>query len=101
MTWLKSIEAVLKLAGDRARMIAHGSKPWRSATFAGTKELVTLSFEGAEAKLIGEAFLAEVTEHEFTIPGHLVMGVEMIWTHRSADRLDTQIEMTLLEKAPA
>lgn len=65
-------EALLTLAGERADLLTHEEKAWNSITFSGTRHEVMLDFNGAEAVLAGEEFIAELPEHEFRIPGQLV-----------------------------
>lgn len=102
MSWLAVVNSVLGLTRDRGKLLAHATKPWRSATFAGTREQITLSFEGEEAIVIGEAFLHTLTEHEFEIPGHVVADVTTCWVHRAwqQSRIDMQIELLLIDDAP-
>ncbi len=65
-------EAVSTLARGRGAFLSHEEKSWSSITFSGTRHEVTIAFEGAEAGKAGENFIAELPEHEFTIPGQLV-----------------------------
>lgn len=65
-------EALLMLASGRAKLLTHEEKAWASITFSGTRHEVMLDFDGAEAVLAGEDFIADLPDHEFTIPGHLV-----------------------------
>ena len=65
-------EALLLLAEGRADLLTHEEKAWNSITFAGTRHEVMLDFNGEEAVAAGEDFIANLPEHEFTIPGQLV-----------------------------
>jgi len=65
-------EAVLMLAEGRADMLTHEETTWTSITFAGTRHELMLDFNGAEEVAVGEEFIANLPEHEFTIPGQLV-----------------------------
>lgn len=65
-------EAVLMLAEGRADLLTHEEKPWTSITFSGTRHEITLVFNGRKAVEVGEEFIANLPEHEFTIPGQLV-----------------------------
>lgn len=64
--------AVLALAGGHAQLLAHSEKPWASITFSGSRHELTLDFDGEEAIADGEAFIAALPDHEFTLPGKLV-----------------------------
>ncbi len=70
--WARLLDAVLRLGGGQARLLRHAERPWASATFAGTRHTVALTFAGAGAQAAGEAFIAALPEHEFAIPGQLV-----------------------------
>lgn len=70
--WAHLLDAVLRLGGAQARLLRHGERPWASATFSGTRHTVALSFAGAGAQAAGDAFIAALPEHEFSIPGQLV-----------------------------
>ncbi len=65
-------EAVLMLAEGRADLLTHEETAWTSVTFAGTRHEIMLDFQGAEDVAVGEEFIANLPEHEFTIPGQLV-----------------------------
>ncbi|QFT78362.1 hypothetical protein [Erythrobacter sp. THAF29] len=65
-------EALLILADGRASLLTHEEKAWASITFSGTRHEVMLDFDGREACEAGEKFIANLSEHEFRIPGQLV-----------------------------
>lgn len=65
-------EAVLMLAEGRADLLTHEETAWNSITFSGTRHEIMLDFDGEEAVVVGEEFIANLPEHEFTIPGQLV-----------------------------
>ena len=65
-------EALLMLAEGQADLLTHEETTWTSITFSGTRHEVMLDFNGAQAVEAGEDFIAELPEHEFTIPGQLV-----------------------------
>lgn len=100
--WLALLSAVMRLAGAEANLLRHAERPWASVTFSGTRHTIALSFSGAAAIADGEAFIAVLPEHEFTIPGQLVADA----TVTSADHellpepcLTVEIELLLLEDA--
>ncbi len=76
--WLALVAAVMRLAGDRAELIRHGETPWASITFSGSRHQIALAFRGADAVAAGEAFIAELPEHEFEIPGQLVADATVV-----------------------
>ena len=83
--WARAIEALLALGQGHAELLRHAERPWASATFTGSRHTAALSFSGAEALAAGERFVAELPDHEFTIPGQLV-----------ADAAVTEVSMTML-----
>ncbi len=62
----------MALADHCGQLLTHSKKAWASITFAGTRHRVSLLFAGAEAVAAGEAFIAALPDHEFSIPGQLV-----------------------------
>src|SRR3546814_10460511 len=65
-------EALLSLAEAQGQILSHKEKPWASITFAGTRHKLTLNFDGPDAVMAGERFIAALPDHEFTIPRQLV-----------------------------
>lgn len=72
------IEALKQLGGGKASLHSHSERSWASITFAGTRHLVELTFEGDEAVEAGECFIAFLPEHEFAIPGQLVADAAVV-----------------------
>jgi hypothetical protein len=103
LTWLQLTNAVLALAGDGAKLLAHSERPWHSITFSGTHHVFVLDFQGREAVEIGEAFLSIITEQDFALSGHVVADVSVNWVNGTArpDSLTTEIAILLVEHAPA
>jgi hypothetical protein len=92
-------QALQNLAQGHARFASHQERSWASATFSGTRHRLELLFEGAEAMEAGEHFIAELAEHEFTIPGQLVADAAVMEVDHimlPAPRLAIAIEMLLL-----
>lgn len=69
------LRALADLAGPDARIASSASRPWASATFTGAQHDVMLILEGQDCagRLAGLA--AELPDHEFRIPGHIVADV--------------------------
>lgn len=78
-------DALLALAAGRAQMLLHEELPWASITFSGVRHRFILLLSGDEAVAAGENLIAELAEHEFTLPGHF-----------AADAAVTQVEHRLL-----
>lgn len=95
-TWVKLLSALFQLAEGRTELICHGERPWASATFSGTRHTVVLSFSG-EALEVGERFVNQLPEHEFTIPGQLVADASVTEvTHSTIPTPELVVEMELL-----
>ena len=69
---MQLLDAVMRLAGPEADLLRHAERPWASATFQGTRHTIALCFSGTEGIGVGEAFIAALPEHEFTISRQLV-----------------------------
>ena len=76
--WLQLLNAVLTLAGPAAELVRHSETPWASVTFTGMRHSVVLSLKGADGAAAGEAFIAALPEHEFTLPGKLVADAAIV-----------------------
>lgn len=100
--WAQVTSAILTLAGDGAKLMSHAERPWWSATFQGTRHSLHLGFDGEEAVLIGEAFIAELPEHDFELAGHKVAEAKIVWVHRTnAPHLALQVDLLLLDERKA
>ena len=71
-------DALSALAGGQAQIASHREKSWASITFAGARHTLELAFAGAEAVTAGEAFIADLPEHEFAIPRQLVAEANVV-----------------------
>lgn len=88
------------MAGPAAEFVRHGERPWSSATFTGARHTVLLAFNGEEALRRGEAFIAVLPDHEFTIPGHLVADATVTAVdHTNGVGMTVEIELLVLEDA--
>ena len=50
----------------------HCARDWASVTFSGTRHELRYAFHGDEAAVWAERFIADLSDHEFSIPGQLV-----------------------------
>jgi hypothetical protein len=93
-------EALLALAGGRARIVAHREKSWASITFAGSRHMLELAFAGAEAVGAGEALIAALPEHEFAIPRQLVAEASVLAVDHRLDppHMTVTCELLMLEE---
>jgi hypothetical protein len=98
--WLHLLSALLELGKGHADLLHHAERAWASATFSGTRHAVRLAFAGAEAVAAGEAFIAALPEHEFTLPGQLVADAavtQVCHVHVPETALRMTVEILLLE----
>jgi hypothetical protein len=99
--WLQVLSAVLDIAGQRVEFLRHNERAWSSVTFTGTRHVIGLRFAGEDAVADGEAFIAQLPEHEFTIPRQLVAEAAVTSVdHQFGDNgpvLTLDAELLLLE----
>lgn len=96
----KLIEALQAIARGKAEILSHSEKSWASITFAGTRHIVDLQFEGADSVEAGECFIAFLPEHEFDIPGQLVADAAVIEVDSTMHppRMRVRCELLMLEE---
>jgi hypothetical protein len=98
--WAQLLSAVMRLAGGKAELLRHSERPWASVTFSGTRHTISLAFNGAEAAHAGEAFVAALPDHEFTIARQLVADAAVIAVDHEmlpVPRMVVEAELLLLE----
>ncbi|HUD29076.1 MAG TPA: hypothetical protein VMQ93_09410 [Novosphingobium sp.] len=76
--WLRLVSQVLQLAGEGTSFLRHDERPWSSATFSGARHTIVLAFEGEEAVARGEAYVAALPDHEFTIARQIVADAAVV-----------------------
>jgi len=94
--------ALLALAQGQGEVCAHSEKAWASVTFAGARHRIELRFTGAAAVAPGEGLIANLPDHEFTIPGHLVADAGVVAAdHRLLPEPELRVvcELLLLEES--
>lgn len=98
--WLRLLSAVLELAGGKAELLRHRERAWASVTFSGSRHAMTLGFTGDEAIAAGEAFIAALPDHEFTVPRQIVADANVVSVDHKLSpepRLVVEVELLLLE----
>ena len=93
--------ALADLHAHHGQVLTHSEKAWASITFAGTRHCLALLFAGEEAVEAGEAFVAELPDHEFAIPRQLVADATITKVdHRfgAMERLEVTAVLLLLEE---
>ena len=98
--WLQLLSAVMDLAGGRAELLRHTESPWSSITFSGSRHAMALAFTGDEAVEAGEAFIAALPEHEFTVARQIVADAAVTSVEHELlpeVRMVVEIELLLLE----
>jgi hypothetical protein len=99
--WLHLLSAVLQLAGGKAELLRHSERPWASVTFSGNHHTIALNFSGLEAIAMGEAFIAALPDHEFTLPRQIVADASVVTVDHAVSpeaRLMVEVELLLLEE---
>lgn len=91
--WKRIARAVLELAGPNAQLVRQSEKSWASVTFSGARHTFVLCFDGLAALDAADLFIANLPDHEFTIPGRLVADA----TIRSVDQRTLPSHRTLVE----
>lgn len=95
-------EALCRLAAGQGQVLRHSEQAWASITFTGARHSVELAFEGIDAAKAGEHFIAELPDHEFAIPGHLVADAAILSVDHTMlphVRLVVKTELLLLQDA--
>lgn len=94
------VAAVTKLAGERAEVVSHKETPWASVTFTGSRHSVVLRFDGWEACDDGENFVADLPDHEFTLPRVLVADATVVRNEQALlpePAMEVEVELLLLD----
>jgi len=94
------IRALLELSDGSAQLVQHRGTNWASATFAGMRHVLELNFEGCDAVEKGDHIARIMTEHEFTIAGHIVADIaisEIFWRREGDTCLTMKIEALTVE----
>lgn len=98
--WMRLFTELHRLSEGRAELVSHAERPWASATFSGTRHRFTLELPGMEGIDAGDRLIAELPDHEFALPGHLVADALV----RSSDvrmlpqpLLTLEVELLLLD----
>lgn len=90
-----------ELGAEAGLLTFHGQTAWASVTFSGTRHRMTYLFEGEEAIARAERLIAELAEHEFTVPGQLVADAAVVNVdhHLARGCMTVELELLLLEDA--
>jgi hypothetical protein len=93
-------ECLRTLADDQVRLVSHKQQNWASITFAGSRHEVDLLFDGDDAVEAGERFLVAFPDHEFDLPGQLVVDAAItVVEHRlQPARMRVMVEVMLVEQ---
>lgn len=81
------LAALYALGQGHGALLRHEDRAWASITFAGSRHALTFRFACEAGVAAGEAFIAELPEHEFAIPHKLI-----------ADATVTAVRHTLLPR---
>ena len=98
--WLQLLASVMDLAGGQAELLRHSESPWASVTFSGSRHAMALAFSGNEAVAAGEAFIAALPEHEFTVARQIVADAAVVSVDHvllPEPKVMVEIELLLVE----
>lgn len=88
------------LAGGFGQVVSHREVPWSSITFTGARHTLMLSYSGTAQVDGGEAMIAALPDHEFTIPGQLVADASVMLVEHALmpePVMRVAVELLLLE----
>lgn len=94
--------ALIELAGGHGTVTRHAERAWASATFAGTRHVLTLDFAGVAAVAAAERLMALLPDHEFALPGQIVIDATLSEVEHGllpGPRLTLTCELLLLEES--
>jgi hypothetical protein len=100
--WMALLNAVIELAGNEAELLRHAEHPWASVTFAGSRHTIALVFRGETAIDAAEDFIVALPDHEFVIPGQIVIEAAITGADHALlpeAVLTLELELLLLEEA--
>lgn len=95
------IAALFALGGGHGALLRHEERAWASVTFSGCNHSVTFRFTGGVGVAAGEAFVAALPEHEFTIPKRLVADATVVAARHTLlpePALEVECELLVLEE---
>jgi len=95
------LREVREIAGPLAEVVSHREVPWASITFSGTRHGLVLRFAGSEAVSDGEAFIANLPEHEFRLRGKLVADASILRVDQDvlpSPLLEVECEILVLDE---
>ncbi len=92
---------MLRLAGPEVEFVHHSERDWASATFYGARHTIALAFDGTQAVAAGEAFIAALPDHEFTVPRHLVADavIASVEHRQSPPHMTVEVELLVIVDA--
>lgn len=90
------IHQLSTLCGGAGTMIEHIERLWVSLTFSGTRHEITWEFRGGDEIAHGEALIAKLPEHKFSIPGQLVADAVIDEVRQTWPTSELQVRFTIL-----
>ena len=98
--WPRLRKAIETMIAPDGRIVAHHEEPWASATFTGSRHQLTLQFSGTAAIMQAEQIIADLPEHEFSVPGYLVADARVVAVDhdlRTAPQMIVTTELLVLD----
>lgn len=75
------------------------SRNWASATFTGTRQVLTFRLEGEAAEEEADTFLAGLDEREFELRGHILADIALLSRTAISDGVRICLEALIVEDA--
>jgi hypothetical protein len=88
------IRSLLARTDGAAWLIAARSRPWISATFAGTRHHIRLAAPPPAAEWLSE----QLDAIDFVIPGHIVANIALTGCTRAEPLMELEIEALTIEE---
>lgn len=82
----RQIQRAIARMAPAGELVGCTFQDWRTITFAGSRYQLTLRFSGEEAVEQGERLCDALPEHEFRIPGHMVVEATILRTENRYGR---------------
>lgn len=74
------------------------SRSWASVTFSGARHELSLRVPGEGAGALADAFLADLDEAQFRLPGHILADIALVGRADGADGVTIRLEALTVEE---
>lgn len=92
---LRALQA--KFPGLRLAFEEIVSRSWASVTFVGARHEIVFTLDGDDADRAAERFIANLSDEEFVLRGHLVADIALVSKQLGSDHARIAIEALTVE----